>query len=245
MNLIKLTRAIRNLEITIINIISSFAPWLAPIAPAYMSYHNALDKLNFPPWVALVVGLVVEFLGLTTISTALSFWYHNKKYKSDKNRVPIEIPIFAFIFYLIVVVTLNVMLEAIPNNPFIIIAARALLVFLSVPAAVILAVRAVHVQVLDSLIRRPANPATQIDRVKRKPAKSAIHKCEGCEKRFAKVQGLSAHYKHNPNHYKSRKIPKNDKSENKPPDHASDLRGIRTVKPDKTHQPPFTKREGG
>jgi len=197
MKLKEIAQVIRDGESALVSLISAFAPWLAPIAPAYMSFENAHTKLGFPIGIAVVIGFVVEFLGLTTISTSLTFWNHNRNYKAEKNKVPTWIPIFAFVFYLVVVCTLNLVLEAFPNNGMWKIVARALLVFLSVPAAVILAVRAVHLQVKNSLHRPSKSNAKPAKQKKSRPAK---YECRVCKKKFATVQARNAHYRHFPDH---------------------------------------------
>ncbi|MGD8457192.1 MAG: hypothetical protein PVF83_12470 [Anaerolineales bacterium] len=200
MKLRDITQTIRDGESALVGLISAFAPWLAPIAPAFMSYENAHTELGFPIGIAVVVGFVVEFLGLTTISTSLTFWNHNRNYKAEKNKVPTWIPILTFVFYLTIVGTLNLVLEAFPDSDTWKIVARALLVFLSVPAAVILAVRSVHLQIVNSLHRPSKKNANTAKQKKSRAAKALPFVCKVCGKEFAKVQGRNAHYKHFPEH---------------------------------------------
>lgn len=146
----RINKWIEDVEYSVVNVISSIAPWLAPLAPAYLSYFHMRNILEFPVWVSLSIAGVVEMLGLSTISTFLEFWNHNRHYSADKNKVPVLIPVFSFFFYLGIVLTVNVMLEVSPNGnaP---IMAKAFLTLLTVPAAATLAVRVMHRDIRDGL----------------------------------------------------------------------------------------------
>lgn len=141
---------IHNVEFSVVNLVSTIAPWLAPLAPAYLSYNHMLNILHFPVEIAISIALVVEMLGLSTISTSLMFWNHNRRYSADKNKVPVIIPIFSFLFYLAIVLTVNVMLE-INQTGSAIVWSKAFLTLLTIPAAVTLAVRAMHKEVQEGL----------------------------------------------------------------------------------------------
>jgi len=139
---------IQNVEYSLVNLVSTVAPWLAPLAPAYLSYYHMRDFLEFPVWISLAIAGVVEMLGLSTISTSLDFWNHNRRYSADKNKVPLVIPVFSFFFYLGIVLTVNVMLEI---NPTAVVFSKALLTLLTIPAAVTLAVRTMHREIREGL----------------------------------------------------------------------------------------------
>lgn len=151
----RLNYAIRNSEASLVNLLSAIAPWGAPLAPAYMSYQHMVNFLEFPQWVALSVGVVVEILGLSTIRTTLDFWSHNKRQRAEYKKSPVWIAIFAFLFYMLIVLVLNVMLDT-SASAAALIASRALLTLLSVPAALILAVRAQHADLLSEISEQKA-----------------------------------------------------------------------------------------
>lgn len=142
---------IRGTEASFVNLISAIVPWLAPLAPAWMSYVNLQAHLNFPQWVAGAIALVIEGLGMSTVSTWMGFWEHNRRYKATGNKTPAWIPLSMFGFYLMLVLTLNVTLEiqslASLNEIF----ARALVTLLSVPAVTVLAVRSMHQDILNRI----------------------------------------------------------------------------------------------
>lgn len=141
---------IREVEFSLVNLVSTVAPWLAPLAPAYLSFTHMNKFLDFPLWVSFSIAGVVEMLGLSTISTALMFWNHNRRYSADKNKVPVFVPIISFLFYLGIVLTVNVLLE-VNQDGMALVAAKALLTLLTIPAAATLAIRTMHQELKEGL----------------------------------------------------------------------------------------------
>jgi len=153
----KLNDGIRNTEASIVNFLSAIAPWGAPLSPAYMTFSHMVDpRLNYPYWVAFATAVVVEILGLSTINTALAFWSHNKRNKAQKNKAPIWVAVLSFVFYLMVILTSNVILDAFAPGvdwsvDWPVILVRALFALLSVPAVLIMAVRTQHQDLLSEI----------------------------------------------------------------------------------------------
>ena len=146
----QLNEWIRETEGSIVNFLSAFAPWLAPLTPAYMTYQHATGPLlQFPVWVAAPAALVVEILGFSTVSTYMAFWFFNKKNKADSRRAPVGLVVVAFIFYLAIVLFSNVMLDTFPNEAWTSISVRALFTLQTIPAALIVAVRTQHRDMLQ------------------------------------------------------------------------------------------------
>ncbi len=148
----KINGWIRGTEGSIVNLISAIAPWGAPSPVAYMTFDHCLNALHFPDLIAFITALVVEALGISSISTALSFWAHNQKYKGEDQKAPLILAISTFIFYISVVLILNVVIDVekhIDSNG--IIVARALLSLLSIPAGVLLATRAQQTELINSI----------------------------------------------------------------------------------------------
>ena len=128
-------------ERTLVDNLAATAPWLAPLAPAFLAYRAMVDVLRFPVWVAGAVGLTVEVLGISTINTAMTLWTWNReKNKSDK-AAPTWVAVLAAAFYVMVVITVNVMLD---GGTTLEKAAKGLLSSLSVAAAITLALRSQH-----------------------------------------------------------------------------------------------------
>jgi len=143
---------IRNVEGSIVNLLSGIVPWFAPIPAAYMSYVHMTKLLEFPSLVAGPVAAVIEVLGFATVSTILSFWSYNKRYSDEKKQAPVGLVVFAFVFYLGIVLVMNVIIEATVGTEMFkgaVIVVRALLTLMSIPAALVLAVRTQHQEVLN------------------------------------------------------------------------------------------------
>ena len=87
-------------EQTLIDNVAATVPWLAPVSPAYMVWHNAVSLLGWPAWVAWVMALAVEGLGLSVVSTAFQLWRERQK--------TFSIAVLTTVFYLAVVITVNV-----------------------------------------------------------------------------------------------------------------------------------------
>lgn len=152
-----LNETIRNTESSIVNFISSIAPWLAPLAPAYMTYQHAVDTLKFPLWVAIPVAVVVEILGFSAVSTFMAFWFFNRRNKADAKKAPIGLVVFAFSFYLFLIVFSNVLLDTFDNAKWAIVSVRALFALQTIPAALIVVSRLGHRDLLKEIANEKAN----------------------------------------------------------------------------------------
>jgi hypothetical protein len=149
----KLNEGIRNIESSFVNFISAVAPWLAPLPPAYMTYWHAVDTLKFPEWVAFPAALVVEILGFSAVSTFMTFWFFNRRNKALAKKAPIPLVVFAFSFYLALILTSNVLLDAFNNADWAVIAVRALFTLQTIPAALIVVARAGHKSLLSEIAK--------------------------------------------------------------------------------------------
>lgn len=152
----RLNENIRNIESSVVNFISAVAPWLAPISPAYMTYQHAVDSLNLPVWVAVPVAVVVEILGFSAVSTLLAFWFFNRRNRAESKKAPVGWVIVAFLFYLALIVTSNVLLDAFHNNETAIIAVKALYTLQTIPAALIVIARVGHKDLLGEIAKEKA-----------------------------------------------------------------------------------------
>lgn len=128
-------------EEKLIDNVARIVPWLAPLIPASFAYRNVTSPtgLNMTWWEGLVVAIVVELLGIATVYTFFSLFEETKRKKGYK---PFKEMITAggmAIFYLSIVVVVNILLD-LQHTPQII-AARALLSLISIPASVTLSIR--------------------------------------------------------------------------------------------------------
>jgi hypothetical protein len=152
----RLNDGIRNVEASFVNFISAVAPWLAPLVPAYMTYWHAIDTLKFPVWVAFPAALVVEILGFSAVSTYMMFWFFNRRNKATAKKAPLPLVVFAFLFYLALIVTSNILLDATNGAEWAVIAVRALFTLQTIPAALIVVARAGHRSLLSDLAKEKA-----------------------------------------------------------------------------------------
>lgn len=160
---------IRSTESSLVNFLSAVAPWGAPLAPAFMSFIGMTKHLDFTPFVAGVIAGVIEILGLATVHTTLLFWRHNRRYSKEYKKMPTALAGGMFGLYLIVVLSVNVILEAYSAKlitwDWTPIVARGLLSLLAVPAAVTMAIRAQHTDLLNEIQgRKGDNKTTKSDK---------------------------------------------------------------------------------
>jgi len=141
LTLTKIENFAHEAERVILDLVAAFTPWLAPIIPAYLAYRNMVGVLAFPNWLALVGGAVVEFLGLAAVHTTFQFWNWNATNAGAK--APTLIAGATGAFYLLIVLSVNVILEAgtVPATQTL---AKTLLSLISVAAGIVLALRAQH-----------------------------------------------------------------------------------------------------
>ena len=102
--------------------------------------------MDYPTLTAVIMGIVVEGLGLASLVMTFTFWSHNRKYQDKNNKMPLWIPIFTYCFYLIVVLWLNVLLDYLAGIQVQKVAVVALFSLLSVPAGLLLAVQTIHTE---------------------------------------------------------------------------------------------------
>ena len=110
------TDTMNGAETAFLDFWSMIVPYLVPVIPSYLTYYHTLDMMGFPQWVAATASIVVEVLGITAVSTAIRFFRHNQRYKDAKNKAPFWLAVGVYAFYLIIVLTVNVVLEIIAGD---------------------------------------------------------------------------------------------------------------------------------
>ena len=130
-------------ERSILDLVSVFVPWAVPVIPAYLTYFHTIDLMGFPVWVAQTTAFVVEALGITAVSTAIRFWKNNTMYKSQQEKAPFWLAVGVYVFYIAVVLTVNVILEiSAGTRSGTVILAIGLFSLLSFPSGVLISIRA-------------------------------------------------------------------------------------------------------
>jgi len=142
-------------EKSFLDIISAIIPYGVPVIPAYLMYHNAREQMNFPHEVALVAAIVVEGLGLASVTTAIQFFRNNQRYKDEKNKAPFWVAVAVYGFYILVVMLVNVILEWVSGaRSGWVILAIALFMLLGIPAGVLIGIRHQFAKMLEEKDKR-------------------------------------------------------------------------------------------
>ncbi len=128
-----------------IDVLAAYSPLLATLIPAYLTYKNTTEHLGFDPWIGFASAAAVEVLGISAVHTAVSFYQYNTSLtrKTDQ-RSPFWLAFFTAIFYIAIVLVVNVGLDAASGNPLVNVIAAGTLSLLSMVGALIIAVRAQH-----------------------------------------------------------------------------------------------------
>lgn len=164
----RLNEWVNDVEGSIVNFLTAFAPWLAPLAPAYMTYQHMVSFLQFPVVLAFCLALLVEVLGFGSVSTFLDFYFHNRKEKAGLKKAPTWTVVISFSFYLGLIVVSNVVVDVAKNfgNPeqlqWAVISVRALLTLQTIPAAIIVGVRTGHRSLLREIKKEKTERSEQV-----------------------------------------------------------------------------------
>jgi hypothetical protein len=106
---------VNNLEKSAVKLVAKLAPWLAPFPSAYFVARSAMEHLELPLAVAVVVAAIIETLGLSTVHTALwaADWNASKR-KTDP-AAPVLVAVVLGAVYLVATLGLVVFLEVWPG----------------------------------------------------------------------------------------------------------------------------------
>ena len=158
---------INDFEGSFVNSLTAFAPWIAPLAPAYMTYIHMVNFLEFPKLLAFALAAMVEILGFGTVSTGLDFWFYNRRERSGNKKAPLTIIVITFAFYLLLILVSNVVIDI--SNAYLsedwqkgaIILVRLLLTLQTIPGALMVAARTGHRDLLKEIRREKEQKATE------------------------------------------------------------------------------------
>ncbi len=161
----RVTELVEEIGTFLFTVAIEIGPWSAPLAPAALSYFQLISpEIGFPPFVALIVAIAIESVGLASAGTLVTISQHNRGNKAKKNRLP-EVPMYFFYgWYMITVISLNVVLqyakslnilqsgELIDETfAWIVIGVHALLVLLAIPASAVIGYRASFKKVISEI----------------------------------------------------------------------------------------------
>jgi hypothetical protein len=150
--------SVNNIESAWVNLLAFIIPYAVSLIPAMMTFRNSQTMLGFEVWEAINAAAAIEFFGIVTMDTALRFYQYNKKYTKDANKAPVGMAVFSYVFYLAIIITVNVVMEiaAAPSGSlhwfsgesFWKIVALSLLSTLGFPSAVTIGIRTQHKEIL-------------------------------------------------------------------------------------------------
>jgi hypothetical protein len=145
-----LSNVINGAESSFLNFLGALVPYAVPVIPAYLTFYHTRDMMDFPDWVAWTAAFAVEVLGMTSVSTAIRFYRHNQKYKREENKAPFKLAMGVYVFYIVVVLVVNIILEIVDGsrNHWVIIAI-GLFSLLSFPSGVLVSIRAQYRDFLE------------------------------------------------------------------------------------------------
>lgn len=142
------TETLDRIENAVTELATRAGPILGPVPTAYAIGKATLLHLAWPWPVALVAALVVECLGLATVNTALALWNYNKDKRKSDPRAPFALALALAGVYFGSAITLTVALDVAPSLA---LYAPALVPFLSLTGAGVLAIRADHRRRLENI----------------------------------------------------------------------------------------------
>jgi len=147
----------RAMENTLVDVVAAYTPWLASFIPASLGYYNVTRVLHFQPWQGWIYAIVVECLGLATVATALKFWSWNQE--GNGKRAPLELALLTGIFYLVITLSVNVILDEGTTTVKLV---KALASTFSVVGALVVAMRAQQGKAESALAATKAEHAAQL-----------------------------------------------------------------------------------
>jgi hypothetical protein len=95
--------------------VANFSPYIAPVPSAFFVARASILHLEIPLIVGIIVGVVIETLGFSSVHTWLLLTDWNTKSRKTDAKAPAKYALLLVIFYLIVTVSLTVGLEIIPH----------------------------------------------------------------------------------------------------------------------------------
>lgn len=102
-------------ERNLVKLVAKLSPWLAPIPSGYFVARASREHLFLPLPIAIIVGIIIEFLGIASVHTWLwlSDWKTNKRKRDPE--APAGLAALLGGIYIITTVGLTIVLEVIPS----------------------------------------------------------------------------------------------------------------------------------
>lgn len=155
-------------EKSLLDLLSVFVPYCVPIIPAYLTYQHTINEMGFSPFIAWTAAFVVEVLGLTSVATAVRFYRYNLKYTKEANRAPFKLAVLVYVFYIVIVLLVNVVLEIVSGQRGgWVILSIALFSMLSFPSSVLVSIRYQFAEMLEEKQHKGGGQTQTVDAVQR------------------------------------------------------------------------------
>lgn len=106
---------VQNLEAMATDALATLGPWLAPISSAALVARASVAHLGWSDLLGLVAGAIIEILGLTATSTALTLWGYNEGRRKSDPVAPFPLAVALVGFYYVSTLGLTVVLDVLPD----------------------------------------------------------------------------------------------------------------------------------
>lgn len=138
----------RSIEAWLTNVIAGVVPWLAPVPSAALVANATKKHLAWSEPIAVIAGIIIEGLGLTSTSTALTLWDFNARKGEREPKAPFGIAALLVGVYFVSTIALTVVLDA---NSGLTQYAPAIFPILAIVATVNIALRSQHAHRLERI----------------------------------------------------------------------------------------------
>lgn len=142
------------LERNAVDWVARTSPWIAPIPTAYLVYNHTTLYLDWPDWVGWASAIVIECLGLATISTGLVLREYNASKRKSDPTAPKWVAYTMVVVYVLCAELLTVGLGLISRSQDTVTwgdIIPAIFPFFSIAGAVVLSLRADHVRRVEEI----------------------------------------------------------------------------------------------
>ena len=184
-------------EQKLVTFVARLGPWLATAPTAWSVGVAVFEVIGWPVAVAVVAGLAVESLGVSSVATAVMLFEYNRAKRKSDPAAPVFAAILASAGYFAAAITLAVLIEVFPPAA---VWSVAVFPLLSLAGAVVLALRADHAARLAQIAeereerkRTRAQERAQDAEIKPAAAQKPAYTCAQCGLGLESSAKLAAH----------------------------------------------------
>lgn len=163
----RLRESLSEIENNLTDGIAAISPWITPLPSAALVANAVVQDLHWNQALGWITAVIIESLGLTTVSTSLQLWDYNTAKRKNDPSAPFMLAASLVGVYLFSTIGLTVLLDIFPEMGRF---APALFPLLALVGAVNLALRSGHRRRIESIAQ---------DRADRKAERQAIRPTVG------------------------------------------------------------------